>query len=68
MFMQQGADWSTATQRAIASVYGTVQQQAALLSFIDVFYLMALLFLVLVPLVFLMRKPKQGQGATVNVH
>jgi DHA2 family multidrug resistance protein len=68
MFMLQGADWSTATQRAIALIYGTVQRQAALLSFIDVFYLMAFLFLVLMPLVFLMRKPKQGKGARVDVH
>jgi DHA2 family multidrug resistance protein len=68
MFMRGGSDWTTATQRAMASIYGAMQQQAALLSFVDVFYLMAFLFLILIPLVFLMRKPKYGRGASVDVH
>jgi DHA2 family multidrug resistance protein len=68
MFMRGGADWATATQRATASLYGAMQQQAALLSFVDVFYLMAFLFIVLVPLVLLMRKPAHGQNASLDMH
>ncbi len=65
MFMQHGSDWVTATQQALATLYGSVQQQAALLSFIDVFYLMGWMFLLSIPLVLLMRKPKpNGRGSS----
>ena len=64
-FMQHGSDWATATQQALATLYGSVQQQAALLSFIDVFYLMGWMFLLSIPLVLLMRKPKpNGRGSS----
>ncbi len=68
MFMQRGSDWATATQQALASLYGSVQQQAALLSFVDVFYLMAWLFLLVIPLVLLMRKPKRTAGNSMPTH
>jgi len=42
-------------------LYGAVQQQATLLSFLSVFRLMGILFLLLIPLVFIVRKPK-GKG------
>jgi len=57
-FMAAGADVTTATQRAYAALYGMVQQQAAMLSFIDGFKLLAVVFLLLVPFVALMRKPQ----------
>jgi len=57
-FMAAGADVTTATQRAYAALYGMVQQHAAMLSFIDGFKLLAVVFLLLVPFVALMRKPQ----------
>jgi hypothetical protein len=39
-------------------VYGVVQQQATLLSFLSVFRLMGILFLLIIPLVFILRRPK----------
>jgi DHA2 family multidrug resistance protein len=68
MFMQRGSDWATATQQALAVLYGSVQKQAALLSFIDVFYLMAWLFLLVIPLVLVMRKPKRTANAPPAAH
>ena len=62
MFLERGADWATATRQATAAVYGMVQQQASLLSFSDCFYAMAALFLVVIPLVFLMSKPRHAAG------
>jgi competence protein ComGC len=35
-----------------------VQQQATLLSFLSVFRLMGILFLLIIPVVFVIRKPK----------
>lgn len=56
-FQSRGADSATALQRAYAAAGGMVQRQAALLSFIDAFSLLAVIFLAMIPLLFLMRKP-----------
>jgi MFS transporter, DHA2 family, multidrug resistance protein len=57
-FLQQrGFDPSTAKSRAGDLVYLMLQQQASLLSYADTFYLMGILFLTIVPFVFLLRKP-----------
>ena len=57
-FLQQsGVDQVTARHKAGALIYGTMQQQAALLSYVDVFHIMGILFLLVIPLVFLMRRP-----------
>jgi DHA2 family multidrug resistance protein len=62
--MAQGADPTTATQRAYGLVFGMVQRQAAMQSYIDVFFLLAVLFIACLPLLFLMKRPtKQGKGA-----
>lgn len=56
-FIARGADAATATQRAYASMWGVVQQQAAILAFIDAFQLLGVVFLVMTPLILLMRRP-----------
>jgi DHA2 family multidrug resistance protein len=61
-FIARGADAVTATQRAYAALYGMVQKQAAMLSFLDGFKIVALVFLVLVPFVFIMKKPAHHGG------
>ncbi|HWX55897.1 MAG TPA: DHA2 family efflux MFS transporter permease subunit [Verrucomicrobiae bacterium] len=62
--MAQGADPTIATQRAYGLVFGMVQRQAAMQSYIDVFFLLAVLFIACLPLLFLMKRPtKQGKGA-----
>jgi DHA2 family multidrug resistance protein len=50
-----------AAQRAQASLYGAVQLQAGVLSYIDAFYLLGFACLLTIPLVFLMRANKPGQ-------
>lgn len=49
-----------ALRQAEAQVYATVQQQAALLSFNDCFWAMAVILAAMVPVVLLMRKPSPG--------
>jgi DHA2 family multidrug resistance protein len=56
-FIARGADVATATQRAYAAAFGMVQQQAAILSFIDAFRLLGIAFLVFAPLILFMRRP-----------
>lgn len=56
-FIAGGADAATATSRAYAMLFGMVQRQAAMTSFVTLFWLLGVAFLALVPLVMLMRRP-----------
>jgi hypothetical protein len=44
-----------------------IQREAAFLSFVDAFYLLGIVFLVMIPLLFLMRRPGQRPGPTIAV-
>jgi len=57
-----GADAVTASHQAYGVLFGMVQQQAAMLAFINCFRLMGALFLCMLPLILLMRKPKHHGG------
>jgi MFS transporter, DHA2 family, multidrug resistance protein len=59
-FLAAGADMATATQRAYAALFGMVQQQASMVSFVLLFRLLGAIFLVLVPLILVMRRPRGG--------
>ena len=62
-FMARGMDMATATKQANAAVFGMVQQQASMMAFNDVFFLLAIMFLLCLPLIFIMKRPtKQGGG------
>ena len=62
-FLAAGADAATATQRAYAAVFGTVQRHATMVAFVDVFRLLGMIFLLLLPLVLLMRRPGSRAAA-----
>jgi MFS transporter, DHA2 family, multidrug resistance protein len=61
LFFHRGFDWTMAGHRGLGVLYNMLQQQAALLSFIEVFRFMGLLFLASLPLVLLMRRARQGR-------
>jgi DHA2 family multidrug resistance protein len=61
-FLARGSDAVTAAQQAEAAIAGMVRRQAAMLSFTDVFRVLAFLFVALVPLLALMRSPRAGKG------
>jgi DHA2 family multidrug resistance protein len=61
VFISKGSDPATASHQAYVAVWGMVQQQAAMLSYNDVFRFLGWMFLVMVPLILLMKKP-QGKG------
>jgi DHA2 family multidrug resistance protein len=62
-FMAAGADVTTATTRAYAALFGIVQRQASMVAFVGIFQFLGMLFLLLIPLVLLMRRPKRGPVA-----
>ena len=57
-FMAAGADPATASSRSTAALFGMVQRQATMVSFVGIFQLLGIVFLTLIPLVLLMRRPK----------
>mgnify|MGYP001546965427 CR=1 FL=1 len=57
-----GADASTAAQRALALLAGTVSQQAAVMSFNHVFVLITGLFVISLPLVYFLRGVEHADG------
>jgi DHA2 family multidrug resistance protein len=59
-FIAAGADAVTATNRAYAALFGVVQRQATMMSFVTIFQLLGVMFFALVPLVLLMKRPKAG--------
>ncbi len=67
-FIGRGADPSTAAKMAQAAMAGMVGQQAAMISFVNAFRLLGIMFLILLPLVLLMRKPKHHGGPGVAAH
>jgi DHA2 family multidrug resistance protein len=66
-FVAAGADAVTATNRAYAALFGMVQRQAAMVAFVGLFQLLGVLFLALIPLVLLMRRPRRaGEGIAAH--
>ena len=56
--MAHGADPVTAQHQAYGAIWGMVQRHAAMAAFIDTFRLMAIVFLLVLPMLFLMKKPR----------
>src|SRR5438270_2606221 len=68
-FLARGMDAATATQQAYAGIFGMVQRQAAMMAYIDTFFILAVMFLACVPLIFIMKKaPKGGGGPEAMGH
>jgi len=61
-FMSRGMDATTAGRQADAGVFGMVIQQASMMSYADVFFLLAIMFAACLPLILLMKKPPKGGG------
>lgn len=61
MFHVNGADNVTASRKALGALYGMVQRQAAMLSFVEAFWLMAALFAAMLPFLALLRHTRPEQ-------
>ena len=61
-----GSSAAQAAAQSIGLVYGMIQRQSSLLAYVDNFRMLALIFLLLIPLMFLMKKSKPG--GMVPVH
>jgi DHA2 family multidrug resistance protein len=57
-FQMHGSNSVEASRKALGAMYGMVQQQAMMLSFVEAFWVMGIIFLGMVPLLFLLRNPR----------
>jgi MFS transporter, DHA2 family, multidrug resistance protein len=63
--MRHGATAANAANQAYGVVMNTVLRQASVLAYIDCFYILAIVFGAMIPLVFMMKKVKAG-GASMG--
>jgi DHA2 family multidrug resistance protein len=61
--MGRGLSQAEATKAGAAELYRMLEQQANMLSYVDVFHVLMLIVFAALPLVFLMRKPKKHAAA-----
>jgi MFS transporter, DHA2 family, multidrug resistance protein len=55
-----GSGSGTAARQGYTALFGMIERQATMLSYVDVFQLLAIIFLLMVPLVMLMKRPASG--------
>ncbi|MGC1483202.1 MAG: DHA2 family efflux MFS transporter permease subunit [Candidatus Acidiferrum sp.] len=67
MFMSKGSDVATAANQARAVMFGTVERQASMLAYNRIFLILAGLFVLMLPFIFLMRRP-QGKSGPLALH
>ena len=49
-------------------VYGTIERQAAMLAFLDDFKMLGVVFLAVIPVLLLLKRPKGRPAGDVPVH
>jgi len=66
-FVSKGYDHYTAYRKALGALYGMVQQQASMISFVEAFWIMGVVFLMMLPMLALLRyaKPKASDVASI---
>ena len=57
-FEQQGSNSVEASRKALDAMYGMLQQQAMMLSFVEAFWVMGMVFFAMAPLLLLLRNPR----------
>jgi DHA2 family multidrug resistance protein len=67
MFRATGSDAVTASHQARAAMFGMVERQASMLAYNSIFVILAGLFVLMLPFIFLMRRP-QARGGPMAMH
>ena len=68
MFMGHGSDPVTATKQSYVAIWGMVVQQASMQAFVDTFRALGVVFLLVVPLLLLMKKPTHAPPPGAGMH
>jgi len=67
MFRSTGSDAVAAAHQARAAMFGMVERQASMLAYNSIFLILAGLFVLMLPFIFLMRRP-QAKGGSMAMH
>jgi len=76
-FYRNGMDSHGASLKTLSALYGMIQRHASMLSFVEAFWIMGVMFLSMLPFILLLRKPKTHSppqlpplqvGRAVEVH
>ena len=67
-WMANGFGAAQAQQKALAATFGLVERHAAMLSYLDIFRLLMGVFLAMIPLILLLKKPSPSAGTETAVH
>jgi DHA2 family multidrug resistance protein len=67
MFVSRGGDMVAAAHQARETLFRMVERQASMLAYNTVFRLLGALFLLMIPFIFLMRRPESKNGS-VSLH
>jgi DHA2 family multidrug resistance protein len=65
---KSGSGPALAMQQAYNQIMGLIQQQAALLAYVNAFWVAAVVVACLVPLPFLLKKPRPGEAPEAGAH
>jgi DHA2 family multidrug resistance protein len=65
-FSSGGSSGADASAKATGMVYGLVQRQAAMQAFVDIFKFLGITFLIVLPVLFMLKKPKGAVNAPVH--
>jgi MFS transporter, DHA2 family, multidrug resistance protein len=63
-FHAMGAERVTASRKALGAIYGLVQQHASMLAFVEAFWVMAIVFLLMLPFLLLLQYSRRPQLKT----
>jgi len=66
MFMSQGFSANEALEKAYQVINGSIARQSAVLSYMDIFLYLGILFLLCVPFVLLIRKNKNNSSPAIS--
>jgi len=62
MFYSQSGDAASAAEKAYSAMFGMIRKQAAMIAYNDVFRILMWLFVIMLPFIFLMKRPRRGGG------
>jgi len=68
LYLSTGSGPGLADQRAYASIFGLVQREAAMRAFVELFQLLTAVFVLMIPLTLIMKKPRRGGEPGVGAH
>jgi DHA2 family multidrug resistance protein len=62
----RGSSWAMAAQQAQGILYGELQRQAAMLAFIDVYWILGVVCLAMIPLMFVMKRSRPPSSPVLS--